>query len=48
LYPQLRIFEGTDASKIAASPAYLDDINVDYDKHNNIRECFFVNIENNV
>jgi hypothetical protein len=37
-----------NASKVAASPAYLDDINVDYDKHNNIRECFFVNIENNV
>ena len=42
LYPQLKALEGKDVSKIAAAPAYLDDINLDYDKHNNIRECFYV------
>jgi hypothetical protein len=45
----LKCFEGDTVAMIAASPAYLDDINsYDYDKYNNIRKCFFVNIENDV
>jgi hypothetical protein len=49
LYPQLKAFAGTDVSKIAASPAYLNNDNIDdYDEHNNIRKCFYVNTENNI
>ena len=48
LYPRLKGLEDEIISKIAASPAYLDDVNADYDVHNNIRECFWVNVENKV
>ena len=48
LYPMLKDLEGEIISKIAASPAYLDDINEDYDKHNKIRQCFYINLENDV
>ena len=49
LYPMLKGLEDEIISKIAASPAYLDVANTtDYDQHNNLRKCFYVNLENNV
>ncbi|MCL2039798.1 MAG: T9SS type A sorting domain-containing protein [Bacteroidetes bacterium] len=48
LYPMLKELKDEIASKVAASPAYLDDVNSDYDVHNNVRKCFYVNTENDV
>ena len=48
LYPMLKELKDEIASKVAASPAYLDDVNSDYDAHNNVRECFYINTENGV
>ena len=48
LYPILKELKDEIASKVAVSPAYLDDINADYDIYNNIDECFYVNLENGV
>jgi len=48
LYPTLKALENEIISKIARSPAYLDDINADFDRQNNVRDCFTVNLENGV
>jgi len=49
LYPTLKGFENDDIAIIARSPAYLDaGLLYDCDRQNNVRECFTVNIENDV
>jgi len=48
LYPMLKGLENEIISKIAAAPTYFAPTHPDYDQHNNLRECFYVNIENAV
>jgi len=48
LYPMLQILADEMISKIAASPAYLDATNPDFDQQNNVRQCFIVNLENDI
>ena len=48
LYPTLKALENEIISKIARSPAYLDDTKADFDRQNNVRDCFIVNLENNI
>jgi len=49
LYPTLKIHAHHHIAMIARSPAYLEDIDtLNFDRYNNIRTCFTVNIENNV
>ena len=50
LYPTLRFHEHHPIAMIARSPAYLDDRGkpIEFDRHNAITRCFFVNIENGV
>ncbi|MCL2039182.1 MAG: hypothetical protein FWG85_01990 [Bacteroidetes bacterium] len=50
LYPQLKVFQNHIASKVGASPMYLDVLQEsdDYDTYNNIRHCYRINTSNNV
>jgi len=48
LYPMLKGLEDEIISKIAASPAYLNATKTDFDRQNNVRDCFTVNLANNI
>jgi hypothetical protein len=48
LYPKLKELSSHIASIIGCSPVYLDDKTTDFDKYNNVRKDFKINIENNV
>ena len=49
LYPMLKSLQNEIISKVAASPAYLVINDADYsDRQNNVRNCFYVSLEDNV